>query len=216
MCLWTCPRMRVYVRSQTCWRKRPCRHISAAQSARFPITVPGEWQAANGGREGEMRWLSRRCLERQVGQFGSWNLTRVRCQHQSTARKAYNRASSISWPSCWAPVSFVTSGKLAGWSVHLYNTHPDFERGKSENCAYYDRIFTARQWNSKQQMVPRNDCLSAHRVPALMSNSFGTSSNANTFRHSSIACSRIVLLWRCSAKAFSDRALPNWARGLRG
>jgi len=143
MCLWTCPRMHVYVRSQTCWWKRPCRHISAAQSARFPITVPGEWQAANGGREGEMRWLSRRCLERQVGQFGSWNLTRVRCQRQSTARKAYNRASSISWPSCWAPVSFVTSGKLAGWSVHLYNTHPDFERGKSENCAYYDRIFTA-------------------------------------------------------------------------
>ena len=37
---------------------------------------------------------------------------------------------------------FVTSGKLAGWSVHVYNTHPDFERGSyGENCAYCNQIF---------------------------------------------------------------------------
>ena len=28
-------------------------------------------------------------------------------------------------------------------SVHVYNTHPDFERDNyGENCAYYNRIFT--------------------------------------------------------------------------
>ena len=31
----------------------------------------------NGEREGERSWLSHGCLERQVGQFGSWNLTCV-------------------------------------------------------------------------------------------------------------------------------------------
>ena len=38
---------------------------------------------------------------------------------------------------------FVTSGKLADLSVHVYNMHPDFERGNcGENCAYYNGIFT--------------------------------------------------------------------------
>ena len=160
---WSTVRKRRHVSAAMCWSICVCERVRECVSMCVHRRVDGnvlvgtsllhslcrflllsrERQAAYGGREGEMRWLSRRCLERQVGQFGSWNLTRVRCQRQSTARKAYNRASSISWPSCWAPVSFVTSGKLAGWSVHLYNTHPDFERGKSENCAYYDRIFTA-------------------------------------------------------------------------
>ena len=41
---------------------------------------------------------------------------------------------------------FVTSGKLPGWSVHLYNTHLNFERGNYDaNCAYYNRIFMVWQ-----------------------------------------------------------------------
>jgi len=72
----------------------------------------------------------------------------------------------------------------------------------------------SKQWRNSQ--LPRNDCLSEHRIPALMYSSFGTSGNESTFRHSSIACSRIGLLCRRSARAFSDWALPNWARGLTG
>jgi len=98
---------------------------------------------ANGRREGDRSWLSHRCLERQVGQFGSWNLTCVHCQRQATATKACNWARAVSWPSRWTLVSFIITGKLAGWSVHVYNTHSDFERGNyGENCAYYNRIFT--------------------------------------------------------------------------
>jgi len=38
---------------------------------------------------------------------------------------------------------FVISRKLAGWSVHMCNMHPDFERGNyGKNRAYYNRIFT--------------------------------------------------------------------------
>ena len=36
---------------------------------------------------------------------------------------------------------FVTCGKLAGWFVHMYNMHPNFERSSNgENCACYNRI----------------------------------------------------------------------------
>jgi len=32
--------------------------------------------------------------------------------------------------------------ELAGWLVHMYNMHPDFERGNyGENSAYYNHIF---------------------------------------------------------------------------
>ena len=53
--------------------------------------------------------------------------------------------SAISWPSRWTPVSFITSGKLEGWSVHVYNKHPDFETGNyGENCVYYNQIFMVK------------------------------------------------------------------------
>ena len=39
--------------------------------------------------------------------------------------------------------SLVTSGKLPGLSVHMYNMHPDFQRGNyDENCAFFNGIFT--------------------------------------------------------------------------
>ena len=100
------------------------------------------WRTARGG-EGESSWLSHQCLECQ-SQCGSWNLTFVCCQRQATA---IQRPTSE-----WVLLAdlhvelqslFVTSGKLAGWSVHVYNTHPDFERGNyGENCAYYNQVFT--------------------------------------------------------------------------
>ena len=40
----------------------------------------------------------------------------------------YNTQADFSWPPRWTLVLFVTSGKLAGWSVHAYNMHPDFAR----------------------------------------------------------------------------------------
>ena len=107
------------------------------------VSSPGRTAAADSGREGESSWLWRQYLERQVGQCCSRNLTCARCQHQATATKAYNWASAISWPSRWTAVSSVTSEKLADWSVHDNNTHPDFETGNyRENCACYNRIFT--------------------------------------------------------------------------
>jgi len=106
------------------------------------ISLPGVRWVANGGREWESSWLSHQCLERQVGQCCSWNLTCTRCQRQTATAEAYNSASAITWPSRWTLVSFVTSGKLAGWSVHVYNMHPNFERGNcGENCAYYNGLF---------------------------------------------------------------------------
>ena len=50
------------------------------------------------------------------------------------------KISNWNWKRFWLGnlkflVSFVNSGKLAGWS------HPDFDRSSySENCAYYNRI----------------------------------------------------------------------------
>jgi len=39
--------------------------------------------------------------------------------------------------------TFITSRKLAGWLVCIYNMHPDFERSnKGEKCAYHNQIFT--------------------------------------------------------------------------
>jgi len=113
MCWRVCVRERICVHPQKRSRKRP------ALSAPFPITQPG-------GREGERSWLSHLCLERQVGQFGSWNLTCMRCQRHATATKAYIWASAISWFSRWTLVFFIITWKLAGWSVHVYNTHSDF------------------------------------------------------------------------------------------
>ena len=127
-------RKRVCVRS----RKRSRPHISAALLGIQSFPLPSESR-----REGESSWLSLRCLERQVGQCGSKNLTCARCQRQATATKAYNWASAISWPSRWTLVSFCHFWKLAGLSVHVHNTHPDFERDNyGENCAYYNRILT--------------------------------------------------------------------------
>jgi len=107
-------------------RKRSRLHISAAMPVHTIVSYysPRRTAGSKRGRKGESSWLSHRCIERQVGQCGSWNLTCAHCQHQAIATKAYNRASAISWLSRWTPVSFVTSGKLAGWSVHVYNTHP--------------------------------------------------------------------------------------------
>ena len=138
-CVCGCIRKRTHVCTAKCWRvcvrnasvwvhRRIHGKFLVCTSLlrclrRFLLLSP-----VNGGREEERSWLSHRCLERQVGQYGSWNLTCVRCQHQATARKAYNRVSAISWPLLWTPVSYITSGKLAGWSVHVYNMHRLWER----------------------------------------------------------------------------------------
>ena len=83
--LWTRPQMYAYMRSnvltRTCPRTRSWMRLCAFTDVlvctsllcylhRFLLLSP-----ANVGREGEKSWLSHRCLERQVGQFGSWNLT---------------------------------------------------------------------------------------------------------------------------------------------
>jgi len=89
-------------RQQMCSRKRVCISLLCCLR-RFLLLSP-----ANGGREGERSWLSHRCLKRQVGLFGSWNLTWVCCQCNSNSYgEAYNCASAISWLSCWTPVSLL-------------------------------------------------------------------------------------------------------------
>jgi len=84
---------------------------------------------ASGGREGEIRWLSHRCVERQVGQFSNWNLTCARCRVKQQLQRPTTERVLLAdlHVELWS--LFVTSGKLAGWSVYVYNTHPDFERG---------------------------------------------------------------------------------------
>ena len=101
-------------------------HLCCADCAydRFLITLPagGEWRE----RRREQMAVTQ-CLERQVDQCatcGCRNLTCAWRQHQATATKAYKWVSAISWPSHWTAVSFVTSWKLAGWLVHVYNMHP--------------------------------------------------------------------------------------------
>jgi len=151
-----CPRLWMPLQTQACTAM--CRHGRVCVPSRvrlrnvlvrtsllhclriqsFPII-----SLANSGGEGESSWLSHQCLECQ-SQCGSWNLTFVCCQRQATA---IQRPTSE-----WVLLAdlhvelqslFVTSGKLAGWSVHVYNTHPDFERGNyGENCVYYNQIFT--------------------------------------------------------------------------
>ena len=100
--LWT--RMRINVRTRTClWthsQRVVCVHRRVHGNVlvctsllrclrRFPLLSP-----ANCGREGKSSWLSHRCLERHVGQWGSWNLTCVHCQRRATAMNAccYERA----------------------------------------------------------------------------------------------------------------------------
>ena len=54
---------------------------------------------------------------------------------------SYNTASAVRWRSQWSLASFVTSGKLARWQVHVYNMQPNFESGNwGQNCAYYNEI----------------------------------------------------------------------------
>jgi len=64
----------------------------------------------------------------------------------SNSYKSLQQSEAINWPAWparWTLVSFVTSGKLAGWWVHMYNSHPNFEIViYGENCAYYNQIFT--------------------------------------------------------------------------
>ena len=50
---------------------------------------------ANCGREGMSSWLSHRCLERHVGQWGSWNLTCAHCQRRATAMNACIQLSAV-------------------------------------------------------------------------------------------------------------------------
>ena len=90
-------------------------HCLCMQS--FPNYSP-QWTA--GGR-GDSSWLSHQCLERQVA-VETWRVQHR--QHQATATKACIWASAISWLSCWTLVVFVSFGKLAGWSIHVYTTHP--------------------------------------------------------------------------------------------
>jgi len=120
--------------------KHFCPHISAALPVHtVVISYYCPLRTAGGGRKGGEELAVTRVPRRSPG---SWNLTCVCCQCQATAKKAYNLVSAISRLSRWTLVSFVTSGKLAGWSVPVYNTHPNFERGNcGDNCAYYNRIF---------------------------------------------------------------------------
>jgi len=58
---------------------------------------------------------------------------------------------------------YVTSGKLAGWLVHVYNMHPDFERcNRGENCVYYNQIFMVMRQADRQVSGPQGVTWSAH------------------------------------------------------
>jgi len=121
---------RVGVRSLMHLRDRSRQHISAWAGYTTACNHFLSRRTA-GGKGRAAGCQSHRCLERQVvhcAACGSWNLTHARCQRHATATKAYNWASAISWTSGWTAVSSVTSGKPAGWSVHVHNTHPNFER----------------------------------------------------------------------------------------
>jgi len=79
--------------------------------------------SGNGGREGECSWLSHRCLEVK------WANVAVEsgCVHAVSVKQQLQRPpSAISLPSRW---TLVSSGKLVGWSVHVYNTDRQHERG---------------------------------------------------------------------------------------
>jgi len=82
VCTVMCGRVPERVRKRVCVRsrKRSRPHISAALLGIQSFPLPSESR-----REGESSWLSLRCLERQVGQCGSQNLTCARCQRQATA-----------------------------------------------------------------------------------------------------------------------------------
>jgi len=127
--------MRNNVRTRTCPLMRLCiqgnvliLHISAALPVHAIVSYYSPGRTV--GRKGN--WLSHQCRERHVGQCGSWHLTCERCQRQATATTEWVLLADLHGE---LGSVFVTSGKLAGWSVHVYNTHPDFERGNyGENC----------------------------------------------------------------------------------
>jgi len=127
-------------------------HLCCAACAynRFLITLPSERRVANCGREGERSWLSHWCLEHQVA-VETWRVCAVSIKQQlwrpTTERVLLADLDVELWSLS------VTSGKLAGWSGHVYNMHPDFLFKRQVimvhimriircgNCAYYNQIF---------------------------------------------------------------------------
>jgi len=96
------------------------------------LSVPGElWS-----------WPKSKTVNGQLSQKPEWKQMDT-TDYTNFPLTQSEKISNWNWKRFWLGnlkflVSFVNSGKLAGWS------HPDFERSSySENCAYYNQIFMA-------------------------------------------------------------------------
>ena len=128
----TCPYVSVRSRVSSWKRSRP--HISAALPAHTIVSSPRRMV----GRRGEQ--LAVTPVPRTSS--GSWNLTCAVSIKQQVQRPTTERMLLADLHV--ALVSFCHFLETGRLSVHLYNTHPEFERGNyGKNCAYYNGIFTA-------------------------------------------------------------------------
>ena len=72
--------------------------------------------------------------------------------------------SAVSWNSYRTLVSFVLSWKLASRLLHVYSTHPGFERSNyCQNCAYYTPDFTVNVF--RQSIVDQHLLIASRRLP---------------------------------------------------
>jgi len=114
-----CPQMHARMHSNVQMWTRLCAFTETFLSAHlfcatFACSCFLLLSAANGGREGEKSWLSLWYLT-----SGCWNWCVCAVSIKQQVQKPTTERVLLA-----DLVSFVISGKLAGWSVHVYNMHP--------------------------------------------------------------------------------------------